>query len=202
MSTGAPPMISRSLARRLLRAQHRRDGATGLVTVVDSRSMAPLIQANVTAEVDWAASNPSLRPGALILASTAGDLLVVHRALAARVGPRGPQLLQMADNVEFGNPYAAAWVDDVQLLGAIRRLHEAHGSVLYDADSRFWRTVDRVMARTGRRLWRLSRHELSLPASALRFGRLAFMHAARQAWQASDRLARNRHDQEARHARL
>jgi hypothetical protein len=175
--------LSRATARRLLSAHHARYRPATVVRVIDSRSMAPLVQGNVEALVSWGAVDGRLRPGALVLTSTGGDLLVVHRAIDTnRCSSSAPKVLQMADNVDFGNPYAVSWVDERYVLGVVRALRAPDGRLVYSDGVSVCRLVDRIMAMGGRLLWRSSRRGSSVSTSALRLARLAIMRAACAVW--------------------
>lgn len=146
------PAVPRALARRLLRRARGDRGDTTTITVLDSRSMAPLIRGQCLADVRWGVPACGLRPGSLVVAGW-DDLLIVHRVIA--VSGHGDQttVLQMADNLDPVNPFGATWVDLRDILGVVTHVRAMTGATRYDR--RWWlsRAVDRAAARQGQLVW-------------------------------------------------
>ncbi len=169
--------LSRTLARRLLRTRRARRGDVTTVTVLDSRSMAPLIRGQCQAAVRWGVPEQGLPPGCLILAGW-DDLLIVHRVVAKSTHGGQTVVLQMADNLDVANPFGATWLAEDDVLGVVHQVRDPQGAVRYAADWWLSRTVDRITAWQGQRLWSAIQRKQRLRAAVLRGARSAIFAAA------------------------
>lgn len=151
--------------------------------------MRPLVDRSMIADVAWGtwSSEADVRVGGLVLVSSGGDLLIMHRIVDMRSGPAGLELLQMADNLAFGNPLSAGWMRSEHVLGVVQSLRTPDGRIRYQRSSPSWRQVDTLMATSARVMWSRHARGYTLRASALRAGRKALMSIARRVLPATTR---------------
>lgn len=165
------PAIPRTLARRILRRarEDRRDITT--ITILDSRSMAPLIRGQCSANVQWGVPHGALRRGCLIVAGW-DDLLIIHRVIAvSRLGGH-MAVLQMADNLDPGNPFGATWIDVRDVLGVVTHIRTMNGATRYDCGWWLSRAIDHVAARQGQFVWTAMQQRQRTRLVVLRTGRM------------------------------
>lgn len=144
--------MSRTLARRIVCRTRGDRGDVTTITILDSRSMAPLIRGQCHADVQWGLPAGGLRRGCLIVAGW-DDLLIVHRVIAATRLNGHMAVLQMADNLDPGNPLGATWIDVRDILGVATHIRTMNGVTRYACGWWLSRAVDHIAAWQGTFVW-------------------------------------------------
>ncbi|MCW2608994.1 MAG: hypothetical protein JWM15_240, partial [Cryptosporangiaceae bacterium] len=153
--------VPRSLARRIVRRTRAGRGHRSAITILDSNSMAPLIRGHCHADVHWGVPDREVQAGMLVVAGW-DDLLIVHRVIAATSIDGHLAVLQMADNLDPGNPFGATWIDGRDILGVVTRVRTSYGTTRYARGWWLCRAVDRIAAWLGMSVWKaLERHQLT-----------------------------------------
>jgi hypothetical protein len=162
--------VGSTAARHLLLRYLARTGKRSLVRIVDSGSMAPLVNSDgLYAEVEWGALD-KLVPGELVVVATPpSGLLIVHRSVAWRQFSGGRELLQLPDSDDAGgggvpgryvplpSGYESPWTPEVDILGRVVRILSLDGrTVRYDIHSRLTRLTNVVARELARRIWNWS----------------------------------------------
>jgi hypothetical protein len=154
--------------RHLARRYYERRGIETDIRILDSGSMAPLLNDDTLVRVRWGQPRDDEIPGSLLVMTLNADLLIVHRGVAVDRSAAGRLILQISDTYVPGDPYAGHWVEDTSVLGmAVAVVSASRGDVI-DLTSAFARTLGRISAATTRAVWtadRLRFRHLAAPAA-------------------------------------
>jgi len=137
--------------RLLLRTIYERRNACTWIPLAPTGSMDPLFGGQTTVCVRWGNVRPS--PGDITLFMTADGILTVHRVVALRQRA-GIEVLQMADQFNYRDPYSGGWIPLSDLLGTVIAFQRPGlGLAPIALDTSAARRLNRYLAVTQRILW-------------------------------------------------